>query len=159
MHPSRSASLPRRLRGMQRWTFSVARGSICCRAGRVQPMAIHSQNIEAPYDLNKVGGIARWRTTPGAVPAGEDAPVWAEPDWNRLRVPANGIADLWKCDLEFEVERNFSLLSADEKERAARFHFALHRRRYIAAHGCLRRILGAYLRLDPREVVFARNNF
>jgi 4'-phosphopantetheinyl transferase len=47
-----------------------------------------------------------------------------------------------------------SILSLDEHERAACFHFAKHRRRFIACRGLLRSILGAYLRVAPADLRF-----
>ena len=37
------------------------------------------------------------------------------------------------------------LLSEDERERAARFRFPEHQRRYVAARGCVRQLLACYL--------------
>lgn len=50
-----------------------------------------------------------------------------------------------------ELER---LLAADELERAYRFRFERHRRRFIVGRGVLRRLLGAYLDADPAELTF-----
>jgi len=47
-----------------------------------------------------------------------------------------------------------SLLSADERERAARFHFERDRQRYSVTRARTRMILGAYLQSDPRELRF-----
>jgi 4'-phosphopantetheinyl transferase len=47
-----------------------------------------------------------------------------------------------------------SHLSADERERADRYHRAVHRDRFIAARGCLRRILGSFLDVAPAEITF-----
>ncbi|PSF36760.1 4'-phosphopantetheinyl transferase [Aphanothece hegewaldii CCALA 016] len=49
------------------------------------------------------------------------------------------------------------ILSEDEKERAMRFRFAEHRRRFIVARGGLREILGHYLNLAPQDVRFEYN--
>lgn len=46
------------------------------------------------------------------------------------------------------------LLSADERQRAARFHFEMHRNRFVLGHGFLRAILGNYLRIDPAAIRF-----
>lgn len=46
------------------------------------------------------------------------------------------------------------LLTADENARAARFHFEVHRRRYVVRRGLLRLLVGAYLGTDPAEVAF-----
>jgi 4'-phosphopantetheinyl transferase len=43
-------------------------------------------------------------------------------------------------------------LSADEQERARRFHFERDRRRFAAARGLLRHLLGGYLGLDPARL-------
>ncbi len=45
-----------------------------------------------------------------------------------------------------------SYLSADEKQRAARFHFERDRIRFIATRGTLRTLLGQYLRKQPGEL-------
>lgn len=46
------------------------------------------------------------------------------------------------------------LLSADEQQRAARFHFARDRQHYCATRALLRSLLGAYLGASPRELIF-----
>jgi 4'-phosphopantetheinyl transferase len=45
-------------------------------------------------------------------------------------------------------------LSADERERAARFVFDVHRRRFVAARASLRRVLGLCLDRDPASLAF-----
>jgi 4'-phosphopantetheinyl transferase len=46
------------------------------------------------------------------------------------------------------------MLSAPERERAARFLFEIHRRRFVAARASLRRVLGLCLDRDPAGLVF-----
>jgi len=53
------------------------------------------------------------------------------------------------------VERLAKSLAADEWERARRFRFDRHRRRYQVGRGVLRELLGAYLGMPAREVVFS----
>jgi 4'-phosphopantetheinyl transferase len=53
------------------------------------------------------------------------------------------------------VDEASAILSADELDRAARFHFDRHRRRFVCARGALRQILGWYLDVDARELSFA----
>jgi len=50
-------------------------------------------------------------------------------------------------------------LSGEERARAARFHFAHDRERYIARRGILRRLLGSYLEVDPRKVVLSSGRY
>ncbi|PYQ42304.1 MAG: 4'-phosphopantetheinyl transferase [Acidobacteria bacterium] len=45
-------------------------------------------------------------------------------------------------------------LSPDENRRASRFHFERDRRRFAAARGILRALLGRYLCVDPSDLVF-----
>ena len=45
-------------------------------------------------------------------------------------------------------------LAQDEQERARRFHFPVHRDRFIAGRGLLRRLLGSYLCVKPEAVQF-----
>lgn len=51
----------------------------------------------------------------------------------------------------------FRTLSSSEQERARRFVFEEHRRRYLATHAWLRSVLGAYLNLSPQAVPLAAN--
>jgi 4'-phosphopantetheinyl transferase len=46
-------------------------------------------------------------------------------------------------------------LSPDERARAERFHFPRDRRRFLAARGTVREILGAYLGRPPAALAFA----
>jgi 4'-phosphopantetheinyl transferase len=52
------------------------------------------------------------------------------------------------------ITRLSAILSLDEHERAASFHFAKHRRRFIASRGLLRSILGTYLGAAPNNLRF-----
>jgi 4'-phosphopantetheinyl transferase len=53
-----------------------------------------------------------------------------------------------------EEPRWRQVLSEDELERAARFHFARDRQRYVSSRAVLRIILAAYLDADPKELSF-----
>jgi 4'-phosphopantetheinyl transferase len=50
-------------------------------------------------------------------------------------------------------------LSADERQRSDRFHFAIDRTRYIIGHGLLRRLLGQCLGAAPDRLVFRNGAF
>jgi 4'-phosphopantetheinyl transferase len=64
---------------------------------------------------------------------------------------------VWAVDLAlpghllFELE---AVLDSGERERAARFVRPIHRDRFIAAHGQLRRLLGSVLHLAPGDIRF-----
>ncbi len=47
------------------------------------------------------------------------------------------------------------LLDRDERDRAGRFKFAAHRRRYIASHGALRLLLGQLTGDEPETLEFS----
>lgn len=47
-----------------------------------------------------------------------------------------------------------ALLSPDETERAMRFHFPLHRQRFIIARGLLRKTVSLYTGIAPEEIAF-----
>lgn len=47
-----------------------------------------------------------------------------------------------------------AVLSADERERAARFRHEQHARRYVVARGILRHLLGQQLERDPASIRF-----
>lgn len=61
-------------------------------------------------------------------------------------------ADLTNVEDACQLE---AMLSPDENERAARFRFPEHRRRFVIARGRLRQLLAAYLEVLPRDVGFA----
>ncbi|MBR8832432.1 MAG: 4'-phosphopantetheinyl transferase superfamily protein [Chlorogloea purpurea SAG 13.99] len=65
--------------------------------------------------------------------------------------------DIWSTGLDVspgEVEALGQILSTDEWERADRFKFPRHKRRFIVARGRLRQILARYLHLAPQDIVF-----
>ena len=65
---------------------------------------------------------------------------------------------LWRLNLQARargVEKWQSILSIDEKSRAARYHREIDRQYFIAARATLRQILGSYLKADPATLTFA----
>lgn len=52
-----------------------------------------------------------------------------------------------------DLDGCWHILSSAEKAQAKRFHFDLHRHRYIRAHGQLRRILALYLDTPPENIL------
>jgi 4'-phosphopantetheinyl transferase len=72
-------------------------------------------------------------------------------------LPENQI-DIWRVDLvrqPAEVEHYCRLLSPDEIQRADRFYFAKHRRRFIVGRSVMRQVLGRYTGVAPHKLVFS----
>ena len=64
---------------------------------------------------------------------------------------------VWRAWLDLtalQCENLLGFLSADELARAGRFHFERDQKRFIAARGILRQILGRYLGKKPNELRF-----
>ncbi|MGC2060966.1 MAG: 4'-phosphopantetheinyl transferase superfamily protein [Candidatus Sulfotelmatobacter sp.] len=79
-----------------------------------------------------------------------------------FRMPQIELAEdevqLWRVDLEAIRSHEFrwqEVLSSDETARAARFHFAADRQRFVASRAWLRTILAAFLVAEPRELNFS----
>ena len=70
--------------------------------------------------------------------------------------------DVWRIFLNLppaSVKSLESYLSADEAQRAARFHFPADHNRYIVAHGCLRDILAGYIHYEPHQLRFSTGEY
>lgn len=75
------------------------------------------------------------------------------PAWPRL-LP--GEVHVWQALLDDnDYQRDYALLSADEKERASHYRFERDRVHFVAGRARLRMILGRYLDRDPGEIVLA----
>ena len=73
-----------------------------------------------------------------------------------------GVVHVWRGSLErSQVERDvlWQYLSADERERANRFRFDVHRHHYIVGRGLLRWLNGRYLSIPPQEIQFTYGEF
>ncbi|TVR61369.1 MAG: 4'-phosphopantetheinyl transferase superfamily protein [Candidatus Competibacteraceae bacterium] len=93
-----------------------------------------------------VGGFAESSVGNNPEPRRAIARVWP------VGAPTPGLADrevqVWQTDLQPPAERLRELaatLTADERDRAARFRFSEHRERFIAGRGLLRDLLGRIL--------------
>src|SRR4051812_23341542 len=76
-----------------------------------------------------------------------------------LRLEANE-AHLWLASIvEVDVRNLWQVISEDERVRAARFRFDLHKKQFIAARGLLRIILGKYLKTNPQRIRFEYGEF
>lgn len=87
--------------------------------------------------------VAQWQAAgPKHLDLGAEAiHVW--------RIPIDGAQP---SDL---VASRHDLLSSDEIERAARFHFESHRNQYILCRGAIRILLGRYMECPPHEIAFS----
>jgi 4'-phosphopantetheinyl transferase len=77
-------------------------------------------------------------------------------------LPETGEVHVWRASLSPEgtaLSVYESGLSGVERERAAKFHSRADAEKFIAAHGALRVILGAYAGMQPRELMFSRSAF
>jgi 4'-phosphopantetheinyl transferase len=65
---------------------------------------------------------------------------------------------VWQWSLAVTPEDLTSMaliLSPEERERADRFHFEKHRRRFVVARSTLKTLLGRYLNLEPAAISLA----
>jgi len=64
---------------------------------------------------------------------------------------------IWTADLETaSFQENIpSMLSEDERERAFRFQFPIHRQRFIAGRCLLRTIISLYTQVPPPQIIFS----
>jgi 4'-phosphopantetheinyl transferase len=118
------------------------------------PLAITSSSI--PADKQPLLMLL-WRYYPLMKKTNPQS-VWSLPPETLALQPAH--VDIWRVSLKLPVkvrDRLEAILSEDEKERAARFHFAADRERFIAAHGCLRDVLSRYLSRAPDQFHFSTN--
>ena len=79
--------------------------------------------------------------------------------WTAASTPPPLEADdvhVWRVDLDAAAHHAAagSVLSEDERARAARFHFERDRRRFVAGRAALRTILATYLDRAPTHLVF-----
>ena len=70
-------------------------------------------------------------------------------------LPADGDVHVWLAGLDRDAKGLEELLTADERQRAARFHLDVHRRRFVVGRGLLRVILCAYLNEAPEALPFS----
>lgn len=57
------------------------------------------------------------------------------------------------------IEQFHAVLNAEERQRAARFHFPADQRRYVVGRGTLRTLLGHYLQTPPAHLTFTYNAY
>ena len=69
----------------------------------------------------------------------------------------SGRVDIWQFPLHDAPKWAYALLNEEEQERANRYHFPKHQRRFTAARAMLRLILSRYLKHDPYTLTFTSN--
>lgn len=70
--------------------------------------------------------------------------------------------EIWQVGLQQEpstIAQFHELLNAEERQRAARFHFPADQRRYTVGRGMLRVLLGHYLQIPPAQLAFTYNAY
>lgn len=88
----------------------------------------------------------------------------APPHW---RVPQSVILEknqvhVWRIQLdlsETKMSKVAKFLSVQEREKAGRFYFSRDRKRYIATHGALRKVLSLYVKEQPALLKFHTNTY
>ena len=76
--------------------------------------------------------------------------------------PASDEVHSWCVSLDVPPETSaglYATLASDERHRSARLRFECNRRRFVVAHGVLRKLLGRYLGIPPGSVRFVYNAF
>jgi 4'-phosphopantetheinyl transferase len=79
----------------------------------------------------------------------------------KIPIPDTGVVHVWSLDLRLPPPVTALMadyLSHDERQRAARFRFERHRKRYVAGRGFLRMLLAACLDTSPESLVFSCTN-
>lgn len=64
---------------------------------------------------------------------------------------------VWFASLDFvgfKVDKMWSLLSLDERDKASQYHLLEDRNRFVFIRGLLRMILGYYLAVSPQQITF-----
>lgn len=89
-----------------------------------------------------------------------DGQPWSVPAPS-LQLVENDV-HVWRASLEVSPEELQTLrrvLIEEEIERAGRFYFEKDRHHWTVARAALRLLLGRYLKVDPRQVRFASNEY
>jgi 4'-phosphopantetheinyl transferase len=85
-----------------------------------------------------------------------------KPATHQLIGLAQGKVHLWCTQLDrlaSEIKALQQTLSADERTRAARYHFQKDRDQFVVARGLLRTLLGRYLGVSPEHLRFRYNAY
>ncbi len=88
--------------------------------------------------------------------AGMNNTTWIHPPEN-LDLAIDRV-DVWRIHLGLTTPSEDSL-SADERQRASRFHFDTDCDRYVASHASLRDVLSRYLQCEPHDLKFSANEY
>ncbi len=81
------------------------------------------------------------------------------PFTSSIPILTTGEVHIWSAQLDQPAEtiaHYWQSLAPEERERADRFHFDRHRRRYIIGRGILRERIGLYLKMPPASIELAQ---
>ncbi len=73
-----------------------------------------------------------------------------------------GEVKIWQfnLDVSLKLEKELTvLLTASERERASKFRFEKHRRRFVVGRGMLRTVLAHYLACEAVDIIFSYNDY
>src|SRR3990167_634638 len=79
---------------------------------------------------------------------------------NELPLLSEGEIHVWCADLNgaaVKIQQGLTILSSEEKEKAARFVRPEHRERYINSHALLRNVLSRYTKIPAEDLPFHRH--
>src|SRR5262249_34513654 len=85
---------------------------------------------------------------------------WLPPPLSLVLAP--GTVHVWRAPLDRrpeECRRLSETLSEDERQKAARFHFEVHRTRFIVCRGLLRGLLMRYLGVAAGDLQFSYGQY
>lgn len=67
--------------------------------------------------------------------------------------------DVWHYSLLETHDEDYLILNQEEQDRANRYYFEKHKRRFIKARATLRLILSRYLNINPKHITFTSNAY
>lgn len=83
------------------------------------------------------------------------------PDWNEhTGAPAANFLHVWRAPVHMplqDLDSIMALMNEKEVEKAERFYLREDKIRYAIGRGFLRRLIGHYLNIDPKIVLFRRS--
>ncbi|MBD3626861.1 4'-phosphopantetheinyl transferase superfamily protein [Cyclobacterium sp.] len=83
------------------------------------------------------------------------------PEWNEHSgAPPSNFLHVWRAPVHMprqDLDSIMALMNEEEVEKAAKFYLREDKIRYAIGRGFLRRLIGHYLNIDPKTVMFHRS--